>query len=124
MRTLATIPVPLKSEKDFDAALERYSSLARRGAKVSKEEAKEREILKIIIGQYNDDFHQLPSPNPVEYLLHVMKRRGLSRKDLEPILGSRSRVSEVLNQKRPLSLLQIRNLHKSLNIPLEVLVAA
>jgi len=124
VRTLATIPIPLKSEKDFGAALERYSLLARKGSRISKEEAKEREILKIIIGQFNEEFHHLPSPDPVDYLSHVMKRRGLSRKDLEPMLGSRSRVSEVLNRKRSLSLQQIRNLYRSLNIPLEVLVEA
>lgn len=122
MRTLATIPVPLKSESDFDAALERYSVLARKGSGTTDEESQEREILKIIMGRFNEEAHRLPSPDPVDYLMHVMERRGLKRKDLEPVLGNRSRISEVLNRKRSLSLQQIRNLHRILNIPLEVLV--
>ena len=66
--------------------------------------------------------HSIVPPDPVDAILFRMEQQGLTRKDLEPILGSRSRVSEVLNRKRTLSLEMIRNLHKRLNIPLESLV--
>jgi HTH-type transcriptional regulator/antitoxin HigA len=63
-------------------------------------------------------------PDPVDAILFVMDQRGLTRRDLEPYLGSRSRVSEVLCRKRSLSLRMIRALHEGLGLPLQVLVQA
>jgi HTH-type transcriptional regulator / antitoxin HigA len=61
-------------------------------------------------------------PDPVEAIRYFMESRGLSRKDLEPYLGSRAKVSEVLNRKRSLSIEMIRRLHDGLGIPAEVLI--
>jgi HTH-type transcriptional regulator / antitoxin HigA len=61
-------------------------------------------------------------PDPVEAILFAMEQRGLSRRDLEPFIGSRARVAEVLNHKRPLTLSMIRRLHQGLGIPAEVLI--
>jgi len=75
-----------------------------------------------LVDAYETRHHSIDPPDPVDAILFRMEQQGLTRKDLEPILGSRSRVSEVLNRKRTLSLEMIRNLHKRLNISLESLV--
>ena len=64
----------------------------------------------------------IPDPDPIELILHVMDARGLTRHDLEPYLGSRARVSEILNRRRPLSLEMIRKLQTELGLPADVLV--
>ena len=64
----------------------------------------------------------IPDPDPIELILHVMDARGLTRQDLEPYLGSRARVSEILNRRRPLSLEMIRKLQTGLGLPADVLV--
>ncbi len=61
-------------------------------------------------------------PGPIEAILHHMEGQGLTRHDLEPYIGSRARVSELLNRKRPLSLPMIRRLQKGLGISADVLV--
>jgi antitoxin component HigA of HigAB toxin-antitoxin module len=64
----------------------------------------------------------IDSPDPIEAILFAMEQRGLSRRDLEPFIGSRARVAEVLNHKRSLTLPMIRRLHEGLGIPAEVLI--
>jgi len=66
--------------------------------------------------------HPLPAPDPIEAIVYHLESRGLARRDLEPYLGSRARVSEVLNRKRPLSLEMFRRLHTGLGIPAGVLI--
>ena len=63
-----------------------------------------------------------PDPEPIDFLLHVMDARGLTRKDMEPFIGSRARVAEVLNRVRPLSLEMIRRLSTGLGLPADVLI--
>lgn len=64
----------------------------------------------------------MPSPEPIDFLLYIMENRGLVRKDLEPFIGNRGRVAEVLNRARPLSLTMIRLLSEGLKIPAAVLI--
>jgi HTH-type transcriptional regulator / antitoxin HigA len=71
---------------------------------------------------YEDRHFAIPAPDPIEAIQYFMESRDLSRRDLEPYLGSRARVSEILNRKRPLSLEMIRELNKGLGIPAEVLI--
>ena len=71
---------------------------------------------------YEDRKYDIPLPDPIEAIIYHMESRGLSRRDLEPYLGSRSRVSEILNRKRPLSIEMIRKLHAGLGIPAVVLI--
>ena len=75
-----------------------------------------------MIEVYEERHYPLPLPDPVEAIKYWMESRGLSRRDLEPYIGTRARVSEVLNRKRPLSLGMIQRLHKGLGIPAEVLI--
>jgi HTH-type transcriptional regulator/antitoxin HigA len=71
---------------------------------------------------YEAQHYPIPEPDPIEAIKHIMESRGLSRSDLEPYIGSRARVAEVLNRKRPLSLNMIRRLYAGLGIPANVLV--
>ena len=85
-------------------------------------QADELQLLALVIEMYEKQCWPFELPDPVAAILFVMDQRGLSRRDLEEYLGSRSRVSEVLARKRGLSIRMIRALHEGLAIPLEVLV--
>jgi HTH-type transcriptional regulator/antitoxin HigA len=80
------------------------------------------DVLMLLIHDYETKHHPIPDPDPIEFLLGVMEQRGLSRRDLEPYIGSRARVAEVLNRVRPLTLDMIRRLSEGLGLPAEVLV--
>ena len=111
---------PLKTKRDYQAALKEAENLwsARPGSK----DADRLEVLVLLIQAYESVHHPVPDPNPIDFLHHVMEARGLSRKDLEPFIGSRARVAEVLNRIRPLSLEMIRRLAAGLKIPADVLI--
>ena len=79
-------------------------------------------MLATLVEAYEAKHHPIPSPDPIDFLQHVMESRGLTRKDLEPCIGSRARVSEILNRARPLTLSMIRRLSDALNVPADVLV--
>lgn len=68
------------------------------------------EILALLIEAYEREHYPITDPDPIDFLLHVMEARELSRKDMEPFIGSRARVAEVLNRVRPLTLDMIRRL--------------
>lgn len=76
----------------------------------------------MLIQDYEARHHPIPDPDSISFLTHVMEARGLTRKDLEPYLGSRARVAEILNRVRPLSLEMIRRLSAGLNLPADVLI--
>jgi len=111
---------PIKTEADYDRALAEINALW--GAEPDTPKGDRLEILMTLVEAYETKHHFIDPPDPIDAILFRMEQQGLTRKDLEPILGSRSRVSEVLNRKRTLSLKMIRSLHKQLNIPLESLV--
>jgi HTH-type transcriptional regulator/antitoxin HigA len=111
---------PIKTEADYDRALAEINVLW--GTDPDTQEGDRLDILMTLVEAYEIRHHSIDPPDPVDAILFRMEQQGLTRKDLEPILGSRSRVSEVLNRKRTLSLEMIRSLHKRLNIPLESLV--
>ena len=80
------------------------------------------DVLVILVDAYERDNYPIDPPDPIEAIKFRMEQSGLDRKDLEPFIGSRGRVSEVLNRKRELSIKMIRELHANLQIPLESLV--
>jgi HTH-type transcriptional regulator / antitoxin HigA len=82
------------------------------------------EIRAMLIEQYEQQRYPMESIDPVDAIVLEVEQRGLSPRDLEPYLGPRSRVSEVLSRKRGLSISQIRKLHDGLGIPLRILVQA
>ena len=87
-------------------------------------EEEELELLSLLVEKYEDEHFPIDLPDPVEVILYVMDQKGLTRRDLEHYLGSVSRVSEVLNRKRPLSKEMIRNLVSGLGIPVVILLQA
>ena len=112
---------PIRTEKDYDAALARIEELW--DAESGTPESDELEALSIIIKAYEEKSHPIEPPDPIEAIKFRMEQMELSRKDLEPFIGHRGRVAEVLNRKRRLSIDMIRKLSKGLEISAEVLIA-
>lgn len=111
---------PIKSDVDYQEALEEIEQMF--DAAPDTPEGDRLEVLTTLVEAYEERHYSIPLPDPVESILYHMESRGLTRRDLEPYIGSRARVSEVLNRKRPLTMEMIRNLHKGLGIPAEVLI--
>lgn len=111
---------PIKTKADYDAALEEIERLF--DAVPDTKDGDQLEVLVTLVEAYEEKHHPIPLPDPIDAIEYHMESHGLSRADLEPYIGSRGRVSEVLNRKRPLSLRMMRLLQKGLGIPAEVLM--
>ncbi len=111
---------PIRSKRDHRVALREVERLW--DAPDKSPEAGQLEVLTLLIEDYERKHFPIEEPDPIDFLLQVMEWRGLTRKDLEPHLGSRARVAEVLNRVRPLSLEMIRRLSEGLNLPADVLI--
>lgn len=111
---------PIRTEKDHEAALERVQQLW--GAKPDTPQGDELDVLATLIAAYEDRVYPMEAPTPVEAIVFRMEQQDLSRRDLEPLIGSRARVSEILNGTRQLTLPMIRRLNRVLGIPAEVLI--
>ena len=111
---------PIRTEADYQAALAEIERLF--DAAPATAEGERLEVLTTLVEAYEAQHHHIPEPDPVEAIKYYMESRELSRADLEPYIGSRARVAEVLNRKRALSLNMIRRLYAGLGIPAEVLV--
>jgi HTH-type transcriptional regulator/antitoxin HigA len=110
----------IRNEETYQEALAFVSSLM--DAKPGSKQEEELELWALLIEQYEKESHPIEDPDPIEAIRFRMDQLGLHRKDLEPFIGQKSKVSEVLNRKRPLSLPMIRSLHSCLGIPAAVLV--
>lgn len=113
---------PIRTEEDYDAALARIDMLM--NADTGTPEGDELDILVTLVEAYEAKHYPMPLCDPVEAIKFRMEQMGLEPKDLTPIIGSRSKVSEVLNRKRQLSIAMIRNLHARLRVPYESLLGA
>lgn len=111
---------PVKTEEDYERALGRIEELW--GAEPGTENGDELDIWLALVDAYEEEHHPVPPPSPVEAIKFVMDQQGLNQKDLVPYFGSRSRVSEVMNGKRPLTLAMIRSINAGLRIPAEILI--
>jgi HTH-type transcriptional regulator/antitoxin HigA len=112
---------PIKTEADYQAALAEIEALF--DAEPNAASGDRLEVLVTLVEAHEEAHFALPAPDPVEAVNYFLESRGLTRKDLEPYIGSRARVSEVLSRKRPLTLRMIQRLHHDLGIPAEVLLA-
>ena len=112
----------VKSSDDYAQAMARLSALMTLDPKAGTKEDNELELLALVIEDYERKIVPPAAPDPVDAILFRMDQMKLGRKDLEPYMGSISKVSEVLARKRPLSLSMIRRLHKGLGIPADVLI--
>ena len=111
---------PIQTQTDYEHALIEISKLLE--AEKGTPEFDTLEVFSVLVEDYERKHCAILPPEPVEAIKFRMEQQGLTRKDLESSIGPRSRVSEVLNHKRDLSLSMIRKLHKKLDIPTEVLV--
>ncbi|HJS89904.1 MAG TPA: helix-turn-helix domain-containing protein [Steroidobacteraceae bacterium] len=111
---------PIRSERDYDQALAEVEELW--GAKAGTPKGDRLDILATLIEAYETEHYPMDPPDPIEAIKFRMEQQGLTRKDLEEILGTRTRVSEVLNRKRGLSINMIRALHDKLGISAEILI--
>lgn len=111
---------PIKNEKDYQNALNRLEVIFE--AKKGTEQGDELEILSILIDNYENEHFPIGMPDPIEAIKFRMEQMGMKQKDLAEIFGFKSRVSEILNKKRKLTLEMIRKLNTTLNIPTEVLI--
>lgn len=113
-------PKILKTEAEYEAALAHVAALM--DAEPGSLQEQELELFALLVEQYEQEHFPIDPPDPVEAILFRMEQEGLTRKDLSAYIGSPSKVSEILNRKRPLSLTMIRALHKGLGIPADILV--
>ena len=111
---------PIKREKDYQATLKEIERLFE--AAPGTPEGDRLDVLTTLVEAYEDRNFQLPLPDPIEAIIYYMESRGLTRRELEPYICSRSRVSEILNRKRALTIDMIRKLHSGLGIPADVLI--
>lgn len=111
---------PIRNEADYQKAMERLEVIF--DAKRGTEEGDELEILSILIDNYEKVNFRIEMPDPISAINFRMEQMGLKQKDLVGIIGYKSRVSEIMNKKRKLTLNMIRKLNADLNIPTEVLI--
>jgi HTH-type transcriptional regulator/antitoxin HigA len=112
---------PIRSETDYEAALKEIEALV--NSQPGTPEGDRMDVLVTLVQAYEASHYPIPEPDdPVGVLEYYMESRGLSRADLLPYLGSKERVSEILNRKRGLSLEMIRRLHAGMGIPADLLV--
>ncbi|HTK84869.1 MAG TPA: hypothetical protein VL625_07255 [Patescibacteria group bacterium] len=111
---------PIKSRKDHQAALQRIEALMH--AKKNSKEGDELDILVTLVSVYEEQHFAIDNPDPIAVIEHCMEALGLERRDLERILGSKSRASEVLNKRRKLTMEMVRSLHDEMGIPAQALI--
>ncbi len=111
---------PIKTDADYREALKQIESLMM--AAPDTAEGERLDVMVTLVEAYESKYHALELPDPIEAIKFEMERKGLSVKDLEPMIGKSNRVYEVLNRKRALTLPMIRKLNHSLGIPAESLI--
>lgn len=111
---------PVRTESDYKRALAELKKLW--GAQSGTAAGDRLDILATLIDVYETEHYPMDPPDPIEAIKFRMQQQGLTRKDLEPIIGTRTRVAEVLNRKRNLSIAMIRRLHEKLGLPAEILI--
>jgi HTH-type transcriptional regulator / antitoxin HigA len=111
---------PIRDEADYEAALAEVEQLW--GAPAGTADGDRLDVLATLIDAYEAVHHPMDPPDPIDAIRFRMEQQGLSRKDLEGLIGSRTRVAEVLNRRRGLSINMIRRLHDHLGISAEVLI--
>ena len=111
---------PLKTEGDYLAAVARIENLI--GAAPDSPEGDELDVLATLVDAYEAVHHAIDAPDPVTAILFRMEQQHLSRSDLEPMIGSRARISEVLARKRALTLPMMRRVRQGLGISADILI--
>ena len=111
---------PIRTKRDYEAALAEVGRLW--GSKLGTPEGDRLDVLATLIEAFEAARYPMDPPDPIEAIKFRMEQQGLSRRDLESLIGTRTRVAEILNRRRNLSIGMIRRLHKALGISAEVLI--
>lgn len=111
---------PIRTERDYEAALAEIEGLML--ARSGTPEGDRLDVLATLVEAWEAVHHSIEAPDPIALIHFVMEQRGLGRADLQPMLGERGRVSEILARRRPLTLAMIRKLQAGLGLPADVLV--
>ena len=111
---------PIRTKRDYETALKEVERLW--GAKAGTPDGDRLDVLATLIDAYETEHHPMDPPDPIEAIKFRMEQQGLTRQDLEEIIGTRTRIAEVLSRKRGLSIAMIRRLHERLGISAEVLI--
>ena len=111
---------PIRTETEYEAALAEIDRLM--DAPDDSPQADRLELLSILVEAYENENYPMGPPDPIEAIKFRMDQAGMTRRDLEPCIGGRARVAEILNRVRPLSLTMIRRLNAELGIPLDSLI--
>jgi len=112
---------PIKTEQDYISAIERIEELW--GSKKDTAAGDELDLLVTIVESYEMKHFPIAPPDPIDAIKFRMEQMGMSKEDMVKYLGSQSRVSEILNRKRKLTLKMVKSLYKGLKIPAEILLA-
>lgn len=111
---------PIKTRADYRAALKQIDRLM--AAKAGTRAGDRLDVLTTLVERYESEHEPIEPPDPIDALIYHLESRGLKRHDLEAFIGSRARVAEVLNRRRPLTIAMIRKLHHGLGISADVLI--
>jgi HTH-type transcriptional regulator / antitoxin HigA len=111
---------PIRSEKDYEVAMAEVDSLW--GYKSGTAKGDRLDVLATLIASWEAANYPMDQPDPIEAIKFRMEQQGLTRRDLEGIIGTRARIAEVLDRKRGLSIAMIRRLNAELHIPAEILI--
>jgi len=111
---------PIRSRRSYEAALKAVERLW--GAKSGTRDGDRLDVLATLIDAYEAEHYPMDPPDPIEAIKFRMEQQGLTRRDLEELIGTRTRIAEILNRKRGLSIGMIRRLHERLGISAEVLI--
>jgi len=111
---------PIRTESDYEQTLAQIEAIF--DAQPGTPEGDLLEVLTILVEAYEEQHYPIAPPDPIQAIEFHMERLGLTRRDLQPYIGSRARVSEILNRRRALTLPMIRKLHEGLGIPAETLM--
>jgi len=112
---------PIKTEQDYDTAISRIEELW--GAKKDTPEGDELDLLVTLVESFEMKHYPIAPPDPIDAIKFRMEQMGMTNSDMVQYLGSQSRVSEILNKKRKLTLSMVKSLYKGLKIPAEILLA-
>ena len=111
---------PIRTDTDYEAALAEVETLW--GAKAGTPKGDRLDVLATLIDAYENEHYPMDQPDPIEAIKFRMEQQGLTRRDLEGIIGTRTRIAEVLNGRRGLSIAMIRRLNERLGIPADILI--
>lgn len=110
----------IKTEDDYQTALSRLEEIFE--AKVGSKESDEADVLALLVDEYENEHYPIDAPDPIEAIKIRMKELGMKQKDLVGIVGGKSRVSEILNKRKKLTIDMIRSLSERLNLSVQVLI--